>query len=338
MLKRGKVLLHQFNNRINKYIQTVESDFRLVPQFIPLIAELQLKHEVLLRSYAQALVNCSRLTFFVSSSEIEPPFIPEPLRPLFFLTARWMPIRLLTLRPLVKFYIELHVRAKLKELQEIYTQARFLLPQDAPERENYLQWLAKAKTDCENLLATLSIGKLFLDYLKYFSLAISALILASAGASSISELIIKYFFKGETTTIETFLILLTLGFGAVLIFPLLGLVFIKGFTAKRAIFLNIQVAGADQKNIYILENDLFDLIKRHKKKEVPVDYSVKTFLFLLYAVVLFFVGFDESAALEFPARFVMMFFFLGITVSPAALGFYFDVFRPWQRRYTQKYF
>jgi hypothetical protein len=179
----------------------------------------------------------------------------------------------------------------------------------------------------------LSSGRIFLDTFKSLGTFTLGLIVALAGANSLSDLLLK-FFSNTLTLME----LKTIVFAVIsflLLVPYVYLFWDSTFAAKRVIFMGIGSEISEKHNVYMFENEMFKLLGRGKSKEFPVDYFSQA-VFQLGSIAFFWwLQVEFEKAVSGPNVIVLPWFscFSVIIVLLLIL----DVLIPWQKRHLQGY-
>lgn len=236
---------------------------------LPKLSALQESHFNLISGYVNALSGVSRLSAFINTYEVyKSNQRPSPYRFALYLIFKFSPYRLSSVKALVKILVESHIKEKLKELEIIYTQLSATVPREKKNREKYLDWLKSAKHECRELSDTL----IYWDIIKSFSLAI------------LNFLVVTGVFAGLVRIFSTPYSLAWL-FVVLIFFSIFFFSFIdNSYQAKRDIFSG---SGNDEsRNIYSLENNLFELLGRGKKVEWPIDYLASALIFFPFLIVL----------------------------------------------------
>ena len=287
-MKRKGFLLN-IHNWLVKQAESSDLDYKLISSD-KLIGLLELKnaHRDLLSEYANALATLSRLSFFVSLYEVYKAKKPPSIRRfIFYLINKYTPIRLVTLKPLVNLFVEYHIKSKLRELKIAYTQLKSMLPDYHSEREKYVTWISNAIEECDSLTKTLSSWGIVADFTKLIVNTFVGVIISRYGAEILSFSIAKALSAAQiqpATPVDIRIVVGNIAFFVLL--ALYSTIFIDpSFRMKREIFLGL--TNKDERNIYTAENNLFDLLKRGKTKEFPLDYMGLTISIVLLFVFLF---------------------------------------------------
>ncbi len=333
-MKRLPNPLKKFTNWLVSFTKTGVSEYQLNKYFVPEHQELERAHQLLLKEYVRAIAAVSRLSFFIGLHEIQVP--PEGfIRRLFHLLLfKYSPLRLLQWKPLVQLFVEAHVRQKISQLSTIYIQTSFLIQNSLSEKPEYLTWLNQASQECKEFQQTLSTGKIFLDSLKFTTTFMFGLFLAFAGANSLNEFLQKLISNSLPPIVVT-LFAFTL-IMLIVVAPYIYLFWDSTFAAKRAIFMGIGSEISQSHNIYVLENNLFDLLGRGKPKEVPIDYIFQSLFFLSGIIFFWWTQTQFEKAFSATPNTIILPCFSGISVL-LFFPFFTDVLLPWYKRYTQGY-
>ena len=289
LFHRTKSILER---NIRLFIQAKEKELDLPAIVIPELDQLEKAHYDLLSEYVHVIGNSSRQPFFMSPIQkfhlLNKWNLIRRLISLIFWSAN--PLRLITLRPLVTFLIQTHIRSKLGELEVAYVQMKYAITNDAKNKYEIQTWLDQAKSDCSQLKETISSGKIIGDTIKTIFISLIGLLLAFFGVSNIYDLIVK--FSSTNIIVQYFWMILAI-FLLLLSLVIYGAVIIRNtFDAKRSIFLSIGKEN-DKRTIYSLENNLFDLLDRRKSPEFALDYLTMAiniifasgfFIFLSYMI------------------------------------------------------
>jgi hypothetical protein len=306
----------------------IENEYKLTKFELPELYKLNNAHRTLMQAYVASLGAVSRLSFFVSINELQPPKESWLRRIIHFIVwGKISPFRLLIWRPAVKLYVESHIHKKMNELAIGYSQLSLLVPELHSEEAKYLKWLVKAKNECEQLTSTISSGKIFLNAINYVLFVIANLFVAAWGAANLFDLIIRLsLLQPPKIAVEII--------GKFLVFTFLALPFILAFVdvtfyAKRVILLNIGIEEG-QPAVYKLENNLFSLINRGKTKETPLDLLILSFYFwailgFLWLIHLLFVQASKVGN-------IVICDFTWCLIIPMILFLFTDVVLPWWKR------
>jgi hypothetical protein len=271
-------------------IERSQLEYKLAfPTELPDFIELKKAHQALLGRYAQTLAAATRFSFFVSGHEVYQSKRLSPTRKfIFYIISKFSPLRLLAIKPLISFFIESHMRSKLRELEVAYTQMSSTIPVYYPTQEKYLAWFKDAVKECQNLASTLSSAKIFGDFAVTLRNLFVAIVLSALGVNSLASLVVNLL---RTPQINIYLASGRYVLAQIVAFfipmVLYSVIFIDpAFTAKRDIFLGSSVP--EENSVYKLENNLFDLLGRGKSIELPLDFagltlSLSLMLAFLYA-------------------------------------------------------
>lgn len=274
--------------------QLLEKELTLPLVKIPELQSIKSAHQKLLAEYVHVLTAASKLPFFMSP--IQRMHLETKLslfsRLVILALSSANPIRLITLRPLVILAIEMHTKKKLGELETAYAQLKFLISDDYPEAEKYLEWLEKARQDCSLLKSTVSSGKIILDAIQFLAVPAITLFVAIYGASNIYDFLAKVV-TSPTSSSPLFLVGLALILGIIYIY---ASVFVKNtFVAKRSILLSTGYP-AGTVSIYSMENELFTLIGKQKSTEFSFDLFISAINHLTVIVFTVFVSTEIDKA------------------------------------------
>lgn len=261
----------------------------------PNLEDLKFAHYNLIANYNERINFTSKLPFFVDVvSFMEYPTPSSNVVIIFykFLKVISYPFRkafsLFCLQPLIIFFIETHFRRKFLELSQTYTQLSTTLNTSKRYYQDYYSWLTNTANDCAKFTETLATWKSVWQFIG----KIGGTILVLLNAKNIFELIMQinnqvpvsissntYGFVFRTVFYSTWfiVILLILSFFAKrkILFPKVDLIFFKEFEPPSP-------------NIYHLEDNLFNLLNRKKKSEIPIDlFAVPSpFIVFLFFIVL----------------------------------------------------
>lgn len=317
-------------NKLKATFQSANNEYKLSPLEVPDFYKVASAHRELLQAYADALAAVSRLSFFVGMNEVKPPeesFTTKIIR--FVMWGRFSPFRLLIWRPIVKLYVEAHIHKKLKELATGYAQTNFLIPALHHQESNYLTWLKKAQIECEQFATTVASGRIFIDTIQFLSFAGANLLVAAWGANSIFDLVTKITSAPPPTPGAILL-------GKFIVFTFFAIPFLltflnATFSAKRAIFLNINLDRKETNSVYELENNLFSFLYRGKSREFPVDYIVGAFYYFMFLGYLWLIHLAISQLSKQNTGTIFV-DWTWCLIIPYVFIFFSEIVMPWWKR------
>ncbi|HSG42285.1 MAG TPA: hypothetical protein VLA72_03940 [Anaerolineales bacterium] len=256
----------------------------------PTLKQLQNAHRKLLQEYIGAIDIASRLPFIINISRILIPSEKETTSERFNrrLYILFTPI---VWKPFVRFLIEAHIKAKMKELVVAYQQLSLRLP-TAKKFDRLREELKSAVTECNQLSDTLTTWKNGQTiWAGIIPVAIGLVtswvsaddIFSLFGLMSITSTNILPFL---TTALQYFQIFIWIWVSIGLILILLNF----AFQGKRYIFLPRHVKqriAVPFRNIYSSEDILFELIGYKKTVEFAIDFVSMIFLFSLITIGFF---------------------------------------------------
>jgi len=312
---------------LRSLFQGMNDGYKLSSAGIPDLYSLKDAHNELLQAYVKSLAAVSRLSFLVGMNEVNPPkegLVSRIFRIIFW--SKFSPFRLLVWRPVIKLYIDGHIYKKLQELRSIYTQSVFLIPSPFHIRDEYLAWLVKAKSECDEFRNTIVTRNIFVDVIKFFVVTLVGLSLAIWGATSLYDLLFKIL--SSPTPPPGFIVIGKLISLTIVVFPFILTFLDAAFAAKRAIFLNINNNAS--RNVYELENHLFSLLNHGKSKEFPINYSVTAFFYL---TLIGFLWLLHLAISQLPRpSYAIILDWTWCLLIPYVFLFFADVIVPWWKR------
>ena len=275
--------------------------------------ELRKTHHKLMLEYISVLEHVSNLPFFVDSSQ---EFISAIEKLLFdveriskkerhkdidiqnskFPKALFFPItflfKLLTLRFLVKYFVESHIKGKISLLRDSYIHLEQILEADELSSEKYRKWLERAEKSSSKFASTLSSWKSirgFASALWPLGVSLLAARFSMNDVDRVAEPAVK------DVGLISFIILILVLSVPILYFCLF---IFFAFRYKRRLFLKKLNAKYRMKylkeeeepgeNIYQIENMLFVLLGKRKSKEFPVDiatYAIVSFSLFLFLMI-----------------------------------------------------
>ncbi len=235
------------------------------------IRELKRAHFALLKSCGVVLEKVASLAYINADGDIRNP--PGELRGLRKLLGNISMILSLgvgnfSLKPLVRFFVEIHIAKRLREIKFAYIQNSATTSPDSKEGMEYREWMAVAAPGLEALSGTLLTWKSLMEAMSNAIAGGGAFLLVLLGLDQWADLIPKitillspYLGKSASGVLPYFVIFVWI---ACILFNIVA----NSFKAKRALFLN-----EDEKEItaYALEDILFKLLRRFKNREFPTD-------------------------------------------------------------------
>ncbi len=327
--------IKKYSKQLANFEQNREEEYQLDKYFIPELQKLKQASQLLLMEYVRALAVVSRLSFFINRNEVELPSDGLSRKSFNFLIGKYSPFRILYLRPLVNFFIEIHIHKKLSELSTIFVQTEFLVQNSLSSDDEYVEWLKHVKKQSDKFQETLSSGKIVLNTLKVIFTFIVGLLIAIFGASSLSDLLAKILLLDLSVSpeivkfaVSSITLLLTVLFYAYFFFD-------ATFAAKRSIFLGIGTELSSNHNIYKFENDIFRLVGRGKSKELPVDFLTRFILFASFIAFLFWIQSQFNSTVGNAPNTIILpcFSILGIMMLFSLIT---DILIPWRKRYLKE--
>ncbi len=249
----------------------------------PDLEKLQSAHYDLFKKYNAVINFTSKQSFFIDAFAFIEFNRPESSIGKFIATIIgiiFYPFRkLLSIfcwKPLIIFFIESHFRDKSLELSLAYTQLATTLPTSKKYYQDYQNWLISASRDCNNLSNTLASWKTVGQFIG----KVGASILVLLNTKNIFDLILRINEQIPVASGEMYegigLVFQSIFYLLYILVPL----FVISFFTKRAIlyprieFVFFKSLPPLSQNIYVAEDDLFNLLGRQKKNEVPVDLFV----------------------------------------------------------------
>ncbi|MGC1120255.1 MAG: hypothetical protein WBA22_04095 [Candidatus Methanofastidiosia archaeon] len=297
--------------------------------------ELKKTHHELMLEYISILEHVSNLPFFVDNSQEFISAIEELLFSIEKITRRKkghknihiqdfefhkaliLPVafffKLLTLRFLVRYFVESHIKEKTNLLRDSYIHLELTFDPDEPSSEKCRNWLKQAEESSLKFASTLSSWKSVRGFASaLWPLGVSVLVarLSMNDVACITESAV-----GSIGLISFIALILILSV-PILYFCLFTFF---AFRYKRRLFLK-RLNGKYQmgrpkkeeesgNNVYQVENMLFLLVGKRKTREFPVDiftYAVVSFpLFLLLMIIEWQEG---HTALSFSLGALLLFF------------------------------
>lgn len=272
---------------VDRSILEIEKQYNLSVSELPSLYKVKNVHQNLLTAYVKIISVATNLDFFVLIHPARKVKTGTLFKKIFAIVFYRSLFRLITLRPLVVLFVEMHVYKKLNLLEAIYTQMSYLTPNNPSERNDYLKWVNLARAECQELKASISSANNIKNSVKSLGVYLVGIFFTVFGVSTLNELIVKLMNDGISPTIIPSLIKLTI---ILFILYLYGSIFIENaFETKRSIFLKTELFGNQNKSCYKLEYELFNLIGRKKPNEFAWDLFISTldslFRILLMSVI-----------------------------------------------------
>jgi thiosulfate reductase cytochrome b subunit len=226
-------------------------------------------HYALLEAYGLALEKVSCLSFFGT------PTIPgnanpdKLLRRLYrgILKIAGVLVGLFSLKPLVRYFVESHIKNELREIKTIYLQQSMMILPTRPGAAGYKKWSNTVLPELIALEETLLSWKSLFNAAGSILATMATFILALFGLNSVPEISLKVgqaiSILAQKPALEFALYLAAL----VLIVYFFSNLFGTSFSVKRRLFLD----EAGDQTIYSLENALFERLERKKPLEFPMQ-------------------------------------------------------------------
>jgi len=247
------------------------------------LKKLKQEHEKLLSGYGQILSDLSYLPLFVfptRGKQLEEGkglwrILHSILKILSFLFGMW------SLKPLTRFFIETHIKAKIQDIKTAYLQNAATIHS---RNKNYQAWSATASSQIETLAESLLSWKSLIEAAGSTIVTLGTFILTLLGLNNLADIAPKL--TALLSNIKQIPVPNLLAY-------LIGLLVIAGFsinlidysfTTKRKLF-HFSTKG---KTIYEVEDDLFRLLNRGKAREFPVETASQT-IFAEISIIVFWL-------------------------------------------------
>lgn len=245
------------------------------------LSKLKRAHSTLLEEYLNSIENLSYLPFFIETDRdlLGKKFKFQEAK--FWDKANWLLSvipdwleSLVNLKPIAHLLVETHIQAKLRELRRIYRQQKTILKSKGKDKQTQ-SWMEEAIKETQEMEDTLQSWKVFWDAIATVAGTVSTVTLVVFGISNIFDVVPRLItfinfteFNTETAgkIIWQFFIAATLPMSIILPEILIG----SGFITKRYLFKPHIESG---KNIYKLEDDLYQLLNRRKELEFRFDMA-----------------------------------------------------------------
>jgi hypothetical protein len=331
-MKKLKKLLGGVENQIDRFILQIENNYDHSVSDLPSLFRIKNAHQNLLSVYVKNIIVANNLDFFVfirPGNKVKSGTLFRKV--LAFILHRSL-FRLLTLRPLVSLFVETHIYQNLNKLEMMYSQLKYIIPSNHPEKREYLLWICQAKNECKEVRETISSINNYKNWLRSFGVYFIGVVFTIFGVSTFNELINKFANKGVSqeviqTIIELFVLLLVL--------YVYGYIFIdSAFDTKRKIFLKSNLTKDDDKSCYKLENKLYNLIGRRKKKEFAIDIFSSILEKLLRVFIFSFFSYQLNQLYTFQEQPILVLFGWGI-VTLLVIDLFKAQIIPWRKRFVE---
>jgi hypothetical protein len=215
-------------------------------------------------------------------------------------------------RFIIRIFVESHIKSKLDEISDSYVQLSQIIKPDDPLATEYKNWLMQAKEGTDNFANTLTSLNSIRSIIAIVLPWISGLIIALLGVSDIYQAIVQGISNISISNISVpqpetnfYGIILIDKFqliiGMILYFPLLVAM---GFLYKRRLFYSNSISfwirshlsersyvhNKDGRNIYEIENRLFNILDKQKALELPWDSIIfsMTIIFIIIDTIYFY--------------------------------------------------
>lgn len=318
---------------------TNEATMNNLEYALPDLEKLQSAHYELFKKYNAVINFASKQSFFIDAFEFiefnRPEssigkFIATTIRVIFYPFRKLFSI--FCWKPLVIFFIESHFRDKSLELSLAYTQFATTLSTKKKYYIDYQNWLISASRDCNNLSNTLASWKTVVQFIG----KVGASILVLLNAKNIFDLILRI---NEHTPVASGEMYESIGLVFQSIFSSLYILvplFVSSFFTKRAIlyprieFIFFKRLRTTSQNVYVVEDNLFNLLGRQKNSEIPIDLFV---LSSPLAITLIFIAI--AAWLTLPkSQLTNSGFWLGVLIvlSPIIIMNLWFIYDTWRTR------
>lgn len=204
-------------------------------------------------------------------------------------------IKIPTLRFIVKLFVESHIKGKLNQLGDSYVQNAQVISMDGPTAKEYLDWLKQAEEGTKKFASTLSSWQSIRGLASVMGALGplgSGLLIVSLKVENIYQGLVKIV---PLFSLYTFSIILYFLFTMVYFW----LVIFSAFNYKRNLFYpgsgfelftlvrRSRTQQVSVKNVYKIEDKLFEILGKGKTLELPIDiiaYSLLTFTIGIFSI------------------------------------------------------
>ncbi len=238
--------------------------------------DLKKNHYLLMVEYVNTLNQVSKLPFFVDSYQI----LGLPKK---FLDGMILPrllFKLLTWRFLVKFFVESHIKGKLIELKNsyIHIEQTIRVDENSNDKKICLKQTEEETVNFANTIISWQSAGWLISALG----VIAGIFVAASNANNIYDAILNLPFES------------IFNFAGILVFFFFFVSF--SFDCKRSLFrpgsgfiwesIMSQQQKESTRNLYLIEDRLFDLLGKAKNREFPIDIAAFSFWFILNGGIL----------------------------------------------------
>ena len=291
---------------------------------VPALDELKKAHYRLFQQYYDVLNKASELPFFIvipdSISHLETNskisrLLIQILGRLYSLGDKVL-FRFLRWKPLVNFFLEIHIRNKSIEISKIYRQLAATLDRQKTQNQDFSLWLTTISEETQRLGETLSSNKNIKEFVAKLGGALLTFIFVIFEADNIHEIIKQIF--SQDLSIASFVTIdfISTSFRAFFYTSILltGIIW-ASFSGKRYLLYS----RTDEEHVYKTESIIFELLNRQKKNEVPIDLYFRPLPILviaIFVVLSIFISFpvDQRNTKEFWLTFLLI---LGVIIFPS---------------------
>lgn len=287
------------------------------------LADLKKAHIELMQAYVDVINQVSKLQFFVTMYFVAPlewsklliTFRPKHAKLAIFydIFIKFMMIflkliKIPTMCFFIKLLVESHIKGKLKQLGDSYVQFEQTIEVDEPKGIVFYDWLKQTEEGTKkfaNTLPTLqSIRGFLIAFLPWFTSLLIAILSADNIQKALGKLV------QSSTQAFTFELLITITILYFFLFFTIAFMFKRNlfYTISDSlffIFINdlVDVFKSSKlfkhsekrwhyfpfnersyKNIYKLEDELFDMLGKRKNQELPIDYIILSIIYFVYGI------------------------------------------------------
>ena len=218
------------------------------------IAEIKKKHHELMIEYVNAINQASKLPFLLKISDFRIPFLKKNVP------------TMLAFRYPIKVFVESHIKAKLNELGDSYIQFAQTFTYDETNIREYSDWLNRAEKESRRFADTLLSLKSIRGIITAFWPWGIILLLTTLNIGDLRNFILKPLFLSLIIIVYVLIMYSTI-------------IIIGAFEYKRHLFysdssflVNQNHHDTNIKNIYRIENKLFNLLEKRKTPEIPISH------------------------------------------------------------------
>jgi hypothetical protein len=208
-------------------------------------------------------------------------------------------LRLFTLKFLVVHFVESHIKTQLISLRDSYICLEQTFEPDEPRSAKYREWLEKSEKALAKFADILTPWQSTRGLASALWPLVISFLVVKVSTIKLSAVHIFHFINELHPFPFVFLLFTTM-----LILAIYFCIFIdSAFKCKRDLFLHglspislleIPRKKEPSKNIYKLENKLFDLLEKRKNREFPVEIATFAFFISFFAIFFIIILFQQG--------------------------------------------